>query len=262
MTSESEPVALVTGASSGIGRAIALDLAQRGYSLVVTARREVLLRTLADEIESRWERSTEPIVADLSEEEGLRRVEVRLEKGVDVLIANAGFSTRGLFIDLPLDEELREIRLNVLSTVRLCHAALPVMRRRRSGHILITSSAASFQPLPGLAVYSATKGFLTSFAQSLDGEVRPYGISVTCLAPGYVRKRGVPSPGPRWLWKTPEDVAREAVVGMLARRPLVVPGWPWKAVSVLAPRVPRAFVRRAGKTVGARMAQARAQERD
>jgi uncharacterized protein len=250
----SSPVALVTGASSGIGRAIALDLASRGHSLVVTARREDLLKSLSGEILSRWQRPTEWIAADLCDEDGLRRVAARAEQGVDVLVANAGFSTRGAFTALPLETEFREIQLNVLSTVRLCHAAVPSMRQRRSGRILITSSAASFQPLPGLAVYSASKGFLTAFAQSLDGEVRPFGVTVTCLAPGFVMRPGVPIRGPSWLWMTSEDVARDAVVGMLAGRQMVVPGLPWKAISVLAPRLPRALIRRVAGNIGRQMA--------
>ena len=254
MSSASAPVALVTGASSGIGRAIALDLARRGYSLVVTARREELLHTLSDEIESRWHRPAKWIAADLCKEEELGRVAAEAGEGIDVLVANAGFSTRGLFADLPLENEIREIQLNILSTVRLCHAALPAMRTRGSGRILITSSAASFQPLPGLAVYSATKGFLTAFAQSLDGEVRPFGVTVTCLAPGYVLRPGVPRRGPAWLWMRNDDVARKAVAGMLRGQQLVVPGLPWKVVSVLAPRVPRALTRTVARSVGRRMA--------
>lgn len=250
-------MALVTGASSGIGRAIALELAGRGYSMVVTARREWLLRSLAAEIEQRSQGPAEWIASDLCDEEGLRRVAARAGTGVDVLVANAGFSTRGAFADLGLETELREIKLNVVSTVRLCHAAVPAMRRRGSGRIMITSSAASFQPLPGLAVYSATKGFLTAFAQSLDGELRALGVTVTCLAPGYVRRPEEAIRGPEWLWMSSDDVAREAVVAMLKGRQLVVPGLPWKVVSVLAPRVPRSLVRALASRVGMRMAQSR-----
>src|SRR5258706_2143679 len=250
-------VALVTGASSGIGRAIAFELAERGHSLVVTARRVQLLAELAEEIEGRWKRTTEVIVADLSKASDVEGVAARAAEGVDVLVANAGFSTRGSFVDLPLETELREIRLNAVSVVQLCHAAAQGMRARRSGRILITSSAASFAPLPGLATYSATKSFLTSFSQSLDGELRPFGVTVSCLAPGYVRRPGMPTRGPSWLWATSDEVARIAVEGMMQGRPLIVPGAAWKVSATLAPRVPRALMRRVARSVGARMAQDR-----
>lgn len=249
--------ALVTGASSGIGRAIAIELARRGYSLIVTARRTELLDELAVEVRAKWRRSVECISADLTSARGRELVVDRVRRDVEVLVANAGFSTRGSFVDLPLEGELLEIQLNVVSVVELCHAAAASMRERRSGRILITSSAASFQPLPGLATYSATKAFLTSFAQSLDGELRPHGVTVSCLAPGYVARPGSAQPGPALLWTTSDRVAREAVSEMLKGRSLIVPGIPWKLAAILAPRVPRAMVRGAASAAGRRMVAAR-----
>jgi uncharacterized protein len=254
VTEPAKPIALVTGASSGIGRAIALELAARGYDLLVTARRHDLLEALAGEVRTRCNRRVEVITADLGSREGCEQVEAAITTGLDVLIANAGFSTRGSFPRLPLEREVAEVELNVLSTLRLCHAAAAMMSQRGTGRILVTSSAASFQPLPGLATYGATKAFLTSFAQALDSELRPLGISVSCLAPGYTTKdRGAVRPRPRWLWMTSEEVARTAVEGLLAGRPLIVPGVPWKVVAALAPRMPRFLVRRLATTVGRRM---------
>jgi hypothetical protein len=259
---EPAPVALVTGASSGIGRAMALELAARGFDLVVTARREPLLVDLAEEVSSRFGRRTEMIQADLGTAAGCAKVEERIAAGIDILIANAGFSTRGSFPALPVEIEVEEVEVNVVGTLRLCHAASRAMTARGRGRILVTSSAASFQPLPSLSTYGASKAFLTSFAQALDAELRPLGVTVSCLAPGYtVKERDGARRQPRWLWRTSGEVARSAVDGLLANRSLIVPGWPWKVVALLAPRVPRALTRRVAAAVGRRMAAARAAER-
>lgn len=254
MSVAAQPVALVTGASSGIGRSIARELAERGYDLVVTARRLELLETLAAEIRTRCGRHVEAIAADLRDRDELDAVARRVAAGVDILVANAGFSSRGFFPDLPLPLEVGQVELNVLSTVVLCHAAATAMSRRGSGRILVTSSAASFQPLPGLATYGATKAFLTSFAQALDAELRPRGVTVSCLAPGFTQE--VPAarrPSSAWLWRTSDEVAQTAVRGLLSGRPLIVPGLPWRAVAVLAPRAPRFLVSRLARAVGRRM---------
>jgi short-subunit dehydrogenase len=249
-------VALVTGASSGIGRAIAWRLAERGHDLVVTARRGDRLEALATEIGARWGRDVETIPADLRDRGDLRRVAERAAQDVDILVANAGFSTRGPFPELRPDLEVAQVELNVISTVVLCQAAAASMCARERGRILVTSSAASFQPLPGLATYGATKAFLTSFAQALDAELRPRGVTVTCLAPGFTAtEETVGSPRPAWLWSTSDAVARAAVDGLLAGRSLVVPGLPWRAVGVIAPRLPRSLVRQLARRLGSRMAE-------
>ena len=254
MIDGADPVALVTGASSGIGRAIAMELAGRGYDLVVTARRQPLLEELAVEAEQRFRRRVEVLAADLADRDGCRRIEARLAGGVQILVANAGFSTRGSFPSLPLEREVEEIELNVVSTVRLCHAAAAAMSEAGSGRILITSSAAAFQPLPGLATYGAGKAFLSSFAQALHGELKPLGITVTCLAPGYTTKAADEErPSPQWAWTTSSEVAKAAVAGLLSGRALVVPGLPWKAVAMLAPRLPRPLVALAADAVARRI---------
>jgi len=250
----SRSVALVTGASSGIGRAIALELARRDYDLVITARRKALLEELSEQVREQFGCHVEVIQADLGTRNGCDEVEARISDGIDILVANAGFSTRGSFPRLPLETEVEEVELNVVATLRLCHCASAVMCRRGHGRILVTSSAASFQPLPGLATYGASKAFLTAFAQALDSELRPFGVSVTCLAPGYTdNSHGTARAGPRWLWCTPEDVARAAVEGLLKGKRLIVPGLPWKVVAVLAPRMPRFVTRTVAGAVARRM---------
>lgn len=247
------PVALVTGASSGIGRALAVELASRGHDLVLTARRELLLEQSATELRTGHGVNVEVLPADLRDREGLSKV-VGRASNVDVLVANAGFSTRGAFADLPPRLELGQIELNVLSTVALCRAAAPHMRRQGHGRILITSSAASFQPLPGLATYGASKAFLTSFAQALDAELRPAGVTVTCLAPGFTTtEHSTGRPRPPMLWRGAEEVAHAGIDGLLAGRRLVIPGITWRIVATLAPRLPAGITLRAARVVGARM---------
>lgn len=247
------PVALVTGASSGIGRALAVELASRGHDLVVTARREHLLEQLAIEVRQRRGVTVEVLPADLRDHDGLARV-VERATGVDVLVANAGISTRGAFADLPSELEVGQVELNVLATVALCRAAAAHMRQAGHGRILITSSVASFQPIPFLATYGASKAFLTAFSQAIDAELRPAGVTVTCLAPGFtVTELAGPVGGPRLLWLDPEEVARTGVDGLLAGRRLVVPGMVWRPVAALGPRLPRAVTLRVARYVGRRM---------
>jgi uncharacterized protein len=249
------PLALVTGASSGIGRALALGMAARGYDLVVTARREALLESLAEHIGRAHGKAVEVVTADLTDRSDLGRVIERASR-VDVLVANAGFSTRGSFPDLPLAAELAEIELNIASTVALCRAAAPHMCQQRHGRILITSSAASFQPLPGLATYGATKSFLTSFSRALDGELRRFDVTVTCLAPGFTATEETEErPGPGFLWSNAAQVADAGIEAMLAGRPLVIPGSPWRIAAALAPRLPAALTVRVATYIGGRMIQ-------
>ena len=232
---------------------MAIELASRRHDLVLTARRAGLLEQLADELRAGQRMNVEVLPADLRDRDDLRRV-VDRAGSVDVLVANAGFATRGAFADLPPDLEVGQVELNVLSTLALCRAAAPQMCRRGRGRILITSSAASFQPLPGLATYGASKAFLTSFAQALDSELRPAGVTVTCLAPGFtITEHSTRSPRPAMLWRDAEQVARAGIDGLFAGRRLVVPGAAWRVVAALAPRLPAAFTLRVARVVGTRM---------
>lgn len=231
-----------------------MDLASRGHDVVLTARRVELLERLAGEITQVTHGATvEVLGADLRDREGLAEVVDRAAV-VDVLVANAGFSTRGSFADLSPEEEIGQVELNVLATVALCRAAAPHMRQQGHGRMLVTSSAASFQPLPGLATYGASKAFLTSFAQALDAELRPSGVAVTCLAPGFTStEHSSATSGPRMLWLNAEQVAHAGIDGLLAGRRMVVPGTAWRVVAAVAPRLPRTMTAHAARLVGRRM---------
>ena len=227
--------ALVTGASSGIGRAFAVELASRGTDLVVVARRQERLEELAAELAAGYGRRVEVLRADLADPIDLAAVESRLAAdggtpSVDLLVNNAGFGTSGRFAELPIDGEEREIRVNLLALVRLTRVALGPMIARGHGAVMNVSSVAGEQPLPGLATYAATKGYVTSFSRSVAAELKGTGVRVVNVMPGFTRSEFQDHgnfgqqfiPGPAWM--TPEKVARAALRGLDRGRTEVVPG--------------------------------------
>lgn len=238
--------ALVTGASSGIGRAIALELARRGTDVVLVARRRDRLADVATEVERRGA-STEVLPADLLSDQGLRTVEDRLRAtpAIDFLVANAGMQHNGPFHELPLDGADQSVQLNVRAVVRQTHTALEAMVPRGRGAILMTSSMAGFQPMPQLATYSASKAFVTSFAQSLHEELRASGVSVTALCPGFVDTEFVEDDAvPRMMLMNAAAVARSGVAAACAGRALVTPGVGGKVIAALSRSTPDGITRR------------------
>ena len=178
---------LITGASSGIGEAFARRLAAEGHNLVLVARSEGRLHEICDELMLKHKITAHYVSTDLtaygSQDELFRETERRGFE-IDWLINNAGFGAMGDFAELELDRTLDMITLNVSALVSLTHLYLRDMRKRRSGTIINVSSAAGFQPIPFMAVYAATKAFVTSFSESVAEENRPFGIRVLALCPG------------------------------------------------------------------------------
>jgi hypothetical protein len=242
--------ALVTGASSGIGEAMVRLLGESGVPQVIVARRGDRLGQLA----SRYP-EVEVLVADLTTDDGVAAVEARIgrqDAPIDLVVNNAGFGTSGEFHALDparLDDELA---LNVRALTRLSHAALAAMVPRRSGHLLNVSSVVSFQPAPKLAVYAATKAYVTSFSQSLHEEVRSYGVKVTALCPGLTRTefQSVSNTGdyssnyPAFAWLTAEEVARGGLQDVARGRALSVPGVLYKGLAMVTGVMPRSLSRR------------------
>lgn len=228
----SRKVALVTGASSGIGERFALNLAERGWDLVLVARRPSELDRVAASVAAQGGAS-EIIVADLSTHAGVAAVEARIadaERPIDMLINNAGYGRFGSMLDLDADGEENEIAVNVVALMRLSRAALVAMSKRRSGGILNVASVASFLPFPGFTTYAATKAFVRHFTLALHEEARPLGVRVTCVAPGYTpsgfqERGGLSLNGVPSIMLTSADlVARTALDALDAGRALVVPG--------------------------------------
>jgi len=251
--------ALVTGASSGIGRAFAVSLAASGTRLVLVARRGDRLDALAAELRAAHGTEVEVLTADLTDDADLVGVEARLgdeASPVDLLVNNAGFATSGRFAELPVDGEVAEIRLNVMAPVRLTRAVLPGMIARGHGGVVNVSSIAALQPLPHWATYAATKAYLTSFGEAVHEEVRGHGVTVLTLMPGFTHTEfhshsGVPPlgiPGP--LWMDPEEVVSSALGALRRRRASRVPGIANRAVATLSRLTPRTLSRRIVARVG------------
>jgi short-subunit dehydrogenase len=216
--------ALVTGASSGIGRAFALALRRRGTSVVAVARRKERL----DELDG-----VEALPADLTDEAALAAVQARLtdpSRPVDLLVNNAGFGTQGRFADLPADVEEQQIRLNVLALSRLTRAALPGMVERHHGAIVNVSSVAGFQAIPKWATYSATKAYVTTFTRALAVELEGTGVRSLLVLPGFTRTEFHDGPGfdrglvPGPAWMSPEHVAARALRDLDRGRTESIPG--------------------------------------
>jgi uncharacterized protein len=179
--------ALITGASSGIGKAFAQQLAARNTNLVLVARSEEKLYQLTKELQKNSHIHIEVIVKDLTEPQAAQAVfDVIQAKGltIDLLINNAGFGDYGDFATSDGEKQVKIVQLNILALVDLTHRFLPLMRQRQSGSIINVSSITAFQPMPYLSVYAASKAFIVSFSQALWAENRPYGIRVLVTCPG------------------------------------------------------------------------------
>jgi uncharacterized protein len=254
----SRPVALVTGASSGIGQSFARLLARDGHDLVLVARDASRLDALAKEVDAQHGTRAEVIAADLTLPEQLATVESRLraEPAIDTLINNAGFGTFGRFDELPIEREEREIDLNVRAVVRLSHAAANAMAARGSGGILNVSSVAGSQPVPGNATYAATKAFVTNFTEALHEELRPKGVRVTVLMPGFTRTEFQERAGfsgesrvPGFAWQGPDEVAQAGLEALKKGRATVVPGALNKVTAAFSNATPHAISRRIAGSV-------------
>jgi hypothetical protein len=186
--SSSRPVALITGASAGIGFAFAQALAERGYDLIVTARRRERLEELAAGLRAKHAGiRVEIIVADLAGAAAPEQIAAeisRLGMDVELLVNNAGFGTHGRFESIAPAREQEEIALNVAALVALTHAFLPAMLERGHGGVINIASTAAFQPVPWMSVYGASKAFVRSFSEALHEEVHARGVRVLALCPG------------------------------------------------------------------------------
>jgi short-subunit dehydrogenase len=222
--SSGRPLALVTGASSGIGRAYAERLASDGYDLVVVARRAERLDELERQLESAHGVSVQPLVADLSTESGRRAVdEVATHPRLEVVVDSAALAYYMPFLDLPRDKVEELMNLNVLAPVLMIRAALPGMVERRKGIVvgfssLLAFSAASENPqLPKRAVYAASKAFLLTFFELLAVELRDTGVKVQIVCPGIVKtefhtRQNMDLSGRPRL--EPEEIVKASMIGL------------------------------------------------
>ena len=198
--------ALITGASSGLGEEFARQLARENYDLVLTARREDRLKSVAAEALKLGSSKVEVIASDLGQVGAPADLHRKIsERGIEIdyLVNNAGFGTHGLFQKLPLDREIEEINLNITAVVSLTRLFLEGMVARRRGTIINVASTAAFQPVPYMATYGASKSFVLDFSEAISHEVKSFGVTVMALCPGptrtefqdvaHVNETGVPS---------------------------------------------------------------------
>jgi short-subunit dehydrogenase len=243
--------ALVTGASSGIGAAIATELASRGYSLVLVARREERLRSLATELTAAHDVEVEIVTADLGEEAERDRLQAELggrARSVEVLVNNAGFGHQADFAPSPRERMVEMVRVNVEAVVDLTSRFLGPMVERGRGSVINIASTAAFQPMPGSAVYAASKSFVLSFSEAIRTELRGTGVTVTAVCPGPVKTEftdvagvgGVEERTPGAVWMSAEEIARHAVDGAKHDKRVVVPGTLNRVTALAGQHSPRA----------------------
>ena len=247
-TPKNAHVAVITGASSGIGAEIARELSGRGHELVLVARSADRLQSLADELPT----TAHVVPADLTDRAARAGLLGELEsRGLtpQVLVNNAGFSTLGPVHRSDPDEEVRMIEVDVATVADLCSRFLPGMVERGGGAVLNVASTAAFQPLPGQASYGAAKAFVLSYTRSISAELKGTGVTATVLCPGPVETGFGEAAGftkeesedalPAIMWVSATDVAKAAVDGMDKGTLVVIPGFANRAGAAFAHLMPK-----------------------
>src|SRR5262245_41018347 len=223
---------VITGASSGIGKALAYEFAAGGFNLLLVGRNEAALRRVVAECTSRYKIDTEFLTADLSRSESVDGLITALEakpRQYEVLVNNAGFGIHGDFASSDIDQNIQLIHVQLTAALRLTKALLPSMIARHSGRILNVGSVYSFSPVPMQSVYSACKAFLLSFSSALKNELVGTGVTVTVFCPGITqtefRSRAGIQEKKKGSGMSAEAAARIAYAATLRGKHIVVPGF-------------------------------------
>jgi hypothetical protein len=255
---------LVTGSSSGIGAAFAEVFAIEGFDLVITARRADRLNEVAAAIEMRHGVKVHVIVGDLSDTDGAERLQAALtDRGVivDALVNNAGFGVPGAYLHSDWARHAAALQVMVVGLAELTHRLLPGMIDRGYGRIINVASLAALVPAPaGHTLYAASKAFVVKFSESLANEVRPAGVHVIALCPGFTFTEFHDVTGtraqvrelPRWLWMDAPSVAREGFDAVMAGVPLHVTGRVNRSIAFLARHMPQRAVVALGRRTSRR----------
>jgi hypothetical protein len=247
---------LVTGATSGIGAAFARRLAADGHALVLVARDEVRLAESAAGLRKRYGVEVEILPADLAEDDGVASVEARLRdsvRPVDVLVNNAGFGNRGGFLDVPVEDELRMLRVHCEAVLRLTSAATQEMRARGRGFVINVASVAAFMPR---GTYGASKAWVVRFTEGLAHEMRGSGVRFLVLCPGFVRTEFHARAGmhaerlPSWAWLDVDAVVAGGLRDLARGRTVSVPSLRYKVAVGLARHVPASLFGAASTRAG------------
>ncbi len=246
---------MITGASSGIGTALAHALAQRGHGVTLVARRRERLEELASELGDRHGARVEVLCHDLGISSGRDDLAAALDDlglTVEVLCNNAGFGSAAPFVGLDRQRELEMLALNCNAVVDLCARYVPGMVDRGRGAVLNVASTAAFQPLPGQSTYAASKALVLSFTEALHQELGGAGVAVTALCPGPVRTeftrvagiKEVEASTPSFLWASAESVAEAGVRGLEANDRVVIPGAVNRLTALAGQHTPRSVLLR------------------
>jgi uncharacterized protein len=241
-------VAVVTGASSGIGEELAREFARRGYRLVLVARRAGRLQELAESVGA----LAHVLPVDLSipaERAAVPDQVAALGVMPDILVNNAGMSNLGRVAQSDPEAELKLVEVDVSAVVDLCSRFVPGMVDRGRGAVLNVASVGAFGPVPGQATYGAAKAFVLSYTEAMRQELRGTGVAAATLCPGPVRTgfgegMGIPDEEaekslPKFLWKQPDAVARAGIDGLASGKGVIVPGAPNRIASVINQHLPR-----------------------
>ncbi|CAM3549601.1 SDR family NAD(P)-dependent oxidoreductase [Flavobacterium chungbukense] len=252
MIEKSKPYALITGASKGIGKSIANELAKQGFPLLLVARSDEELKLLSADLQAKYGINVFILSIDLSINGAALKVGDWIKTNnypVGILVNNAGYGVWGDFSQSALSDQLGMMQLNMNVVVELSHLLVPVLSQEKQAYILNISSTAAYQAVPTLAVYSATKAFVLSFTRALRFELAQTSISVTCFSPGPVDTGFAARAGLSALNKMaekfnmqPDEVAKMAVKAMFSKKSEVIPGFT-NIISVYANRIlPKAFI--------------------
>ncbi|MFS0723116.1 SDR family NAD(P)-dependent oxidoreductase [Paenibacillus sp. 1P07SE] len=252
MTNYKGKVALVTGASAGIGKVYATELAAKGCHVILVARSKGKLDALASELTAAYGIRAFAIAQDLSKPEAVEALSEQIKHyglQVNILINNAGFGTYGRFEDIPNEREQEEIALNIASLVAMNHQFLPDMQRRGDGVIVNVASVAAFQPSPYMAVYSATKAFVLSFSEALWAENRNRGVHILALCPGATQTEffnvvGTEAAAGGSKLASPVDVVKAGFRGVDEKRSYIIAGTQNYWTSQASRFLPRKWVAR------------------
>ncbi|HEX4638945.1 MAG TPA: SDR family oxidoreductase [Chthoniobacterales bacterium] len=256
--------ALITGASAGIGRECARQLASRARTLVLVARREQRLSELRDELRNlNPQLKVHTRAVDLGDKSQIETLVHWLDENkidIDFLINNAGLGDYGAFATSPMQRDEEILQVNIVALTTLTRALVPQMIARKRGAILNVSSSAGFLPIPGMAIYAASKAYVNSFSESLRAELRESGVTVTALCPGPVhtefgdaakRPGGEAETGPEFVYVSVEEVVRDALAAVENDKPLVIPGFAMRLGMFLVRITPMSILRLAWR-LGAR----------
>lgn len=251
MAPHQKTVAVITGATSGIGEAFARACAAMGHDLVITGRRREKIESVADSIRRSSDAAVEVVIAELADGDDLQKLseKVRAIDNPAILVNNAGFAENGFFHEQALDRQRAMIRVHADATMELTHAILPCMVKRKTGAIINVSSLGGLMPFPNNAVYSGSKAFVLSFTESISLELRGTCVKAQALCPGmtvtdFHEKMGFV---PEEIYRTrgmmramsPDEVVEISLAYLKKDRPICIPGWNNRITYLLTRLLPR-----------------------